>query len=210
MASARASFDFGTYAPSVLRSDTRIYFVVPGQGGACVGTVVMENPGNAPKHLIASGLHFFSDPTVTLLCTLTNDIAHAAVAIGKKVRPGDYIEILNLYYFCDSNSMASLPLWMSHGCQSIAALNPSPASTSRFVLIAWGQLPHLAPSLGTQILGMCTTGKPTYMVDGAGWSVRRLSGVPVSYPTHPYRFSFSPLKRSGVCRMVARTLAPHL
>ena len=210
MASAQATFDFSTYTPNALRSDTRIYFGTGGGGGVCVGTIVMENPGDAPKYITASGSHFFSDSTITVLRTLTDEIASAAVATGKQVQPDDYIEILNLYYFCNSGSMLGLPVWLAHGCASIAALNPSPASTSRFVLVAWGKLPHVCPHLGTQILKMCSTGKPTFMVDESTWSMRCLCGVPTSHPTHPYRFNFSALKGAGVCRMVAHTIAPYL
>src|SRR3954470_16271973 len=102
-----ATWDYRTYAPNVLRKNTRIYWSdknhIESQG-RCVGTFVGENPGAAHGAGRASGWDRLveensvrpGDKTLRFI----RDVWVAAVNFARRLPDDDdYVEVLNLYYF---------------------------------------------------------------------------------------------------------------
>ena len=137
------------------------------------------------------------------------------------MRPDDYVEILNLYYFCNSTSLtklshSALPAWCSLCNGGTTPYAPRPSANSRFIFVAWGKEPHHALQqprntvLQGAIQALRPSNVPTYMV-GNQWTILHITQTPLSYPRHPGGFFNYPNGRqAGLLRDIAIQLAPHL
>jgi hypothetical protein len=133
-----AYWDFDKAAPSIIRKDTRLYWMpqISGTVGRCVGTFWGENPGGAkslgpPK--VSGYWPSKGDRTLNLILDTWKT---AFCSHGTEPHSDDYIEILNLYYFCDGRSGNSLQLWRDAGAAKL--YEQAPATTSGFILLGWG------------------------------------------------------------------------
>lgn len=140
-----ADWDYKTYAPQVLRKDTRIFWGLgpyPQDSGRCIGTFVGENPGSGSSRYKQEGWNLLvgsngkpGDPTLLAIKAAWTEAVRRAKCFPK---PDDYIEVLNLYYFCCSDSGKAYASWQDAHVGKL--LNP-PAirPTSRFVILGWGK-----------------------------------------------------------------------
>ena len=81
----------------------------PNAKDVCIGAVVGKNPGSAKPS--ARGITTLQPILLDgdkMLPTVAGVVAKAFAAAGKRPRPGEYIQVLNLFYLCDSNLAAAL------------------------------------------------------------------------------------------------------
>ncbi len=135
MALVYGQWDVG---PPHTRKDTRAYFLpatTPIQSyqqhqGNCVGIIWMCNPGTQ-KPVAATttwGVWPTLDNTMHAVIKILNEAQLKAKRGGPKI--GDYVEILNLFYLCNSNVYAAL--------KSLCPGDQSPNRSARFCWFAWG------------------------------------------------------------------------
>ena len=208
-----ADFDLGSFHPQDLRRDTRLYrkagTFTQMQDEKCIGSILMENPGDLVS-ISTSGWQPFVDSTMRKLYRLFDAILATASTLGKQVSDDSYIEILNLYYFCNSTSFASLPAWLKHSLAGKLPHSQSPRPTSKFILVACGQEPYNHPTLRMGIAAISSFSIPCFAVDPTGIVVKGLSTHPGWYPVHPNRFFTFVGGEKAIHSAIAKSLAPLL
>ncbi len=130
---------FQPVGQGIFRYDTRIYLhpiakISPND--VCVGAVVGKNPGSANANDL-------SNPEIQpvrldgdkMLPTVRNVVQKAYAKAGIEVSPGQYIQVLNLFYLCDPDLTRAIESMMRHSngtfCQTEADSFP-------WVWYAWG------------------------------------------------------------------------
>lgn len=157
MAEVYAEWDLGLVT---IRKDTRVYFkpsTPPGsyqqRQGNCVGIVWMCNPGTLkwkpkPKRLPAV-VHWglwpkataaipgrpVLDPTTEVVVGILDDAQAMATASGRGAQAGDFVQVLNLFYVCDSTVSTARK---THSSFPGPHYTEAPIKSARFTWIAWG------------------------------------------------------------------------
>lgn len=179
-----AEWDNINYNGQTTRYDTRVYWAPQTDGtvGQCVGKFYGDNPGGGKPSIrgplkgrssIVSGGQV-GDPTLRLI----HEIWQLAVNNHGKRQPkeGDYIEILNTYYFANGVAGVALPLWLAAGGPGI--YYPTPSLSSKFVLLGWG-MEHNSPYL-RNIAQQLLVWHPKVLVPNSQGNVVRMLGCELS------------------------------
>jgi hypothetical protein len=114
------------------RHDARIYlnqFTGSRSDGRCLGAFIGKNPGSASGLSSAWG-RIKEDTTLRLIRSVwLKRMAYRKV----QAKPGDYVQILNLFYLCNPACCQAVRLANKH-----ALYFPDPAEGQRFERIWWG------------------------------------------------------------------------
>ncbi len=210
-----ANWNPTTFAPEILRRDTRIYWQPQSSGtvGKCIGTFVGENPGSAQSihGLSYSGYSEIGsgssaspgDRTLRLIL----EVWKASVTVRGSDPAGDgYIEVLNTYYFRNSKSGAALSAWIAMGGSAI--YSPGPSATSAFVLLGWG-IPPVSAHLTRTTASLIPSSSKVIVVDSK-CVAKVISGSALGAGAPPDSAMPSGILRRGLKAAYIKAVAPHL
>ncbi len=196
-----ANWNSTIYAPYILRRDTRIYWEpqCSGTNGQCVGSFFGENPGSGEPSFgwgwdgyspIQDGQ--YGDPTLRLIHEIWK---YSKSASSRKPNPTDFIEVLNLYYFRNSDSGKAIEAWRS--LSGAVFYNPDVSASSKFVILGWGTLMNTSPEAKAAIANIPSY--PKVIVPNITAKVLTVStpAHPLSSPLFPYPPSPSGILRCG-------------
>lgn len=151
MASVYAEWDVGTFT---VRKDTRVYFLDSTthdqEQRNCVGTIWMCNPGTkyesgSKKVRLKTSLRWGRwpgsdlDETIKIIVAVIEEAKRQAALHNRVMGQEDYVEVLNLFYLCESERDKAL--------KQLRRLSPyceSPCQNPRFSWLAWGDDPPAA------------------------------------------------------------------
>lgn len=116
------------------RKETRLFYSEKEQ---LVGTVIMINPGSS-KRLAECGIPATNNPTFRTVISIIED---AYKSKGKKMQPGSYIQVCNLFDICESDLIKALKALIEHeevfkdgiksSCYRVSKESP-------WIWLAWG------------------------------------------------------------------------
>ena len=190
--------------PPLIRKDTRVYFSNGHRRsqnrGNCVGTLWMCNPGGRYKRPQPWG-PWPTDDTMRAVAPIIDQAQSIAVSQGRGALRDDYLQILNLFYVCDSSPSSGRATYST----SLNNYHEPPNPLARFTWIAWSQDAEPAWLPGKAIWSALPDpffySKPKRML---------ISGVPQSgeYATHPRAFAIHGL--TDAPGVIAQRIAQHL
>jgi hypothetical protein len=170
-----------TGGPTNIRKDTRVYFVhgkYKKNKGRCVGIIWMCNPGNQlpVARTVRWAPWIRLDPTMRFVIQILDEAQRILAGQGLAAKKGDYVQVLNLFYVCNSYLVSARQQFSSSNYREC------PVPSAKFTWLAWGQNnnPKLLPR--PQILSGL---RRPFFYDPNQKKV--VPGVPraPAYPVHP-------------------------
>jgi hypothetical protein len=201
MAAVFAEFHSG---PPKIRKDTRVYLVAgrPRQNkGRCIGILWMCNPGGTDFVQRRPWGKWPIDETMRAVLPIFDRAQEIALLGGRGASADDYIQILNLFYVCDSKPNSGRATYS----KALTPYHESPHRSARFTWIGWGKDARLDWLPRNPILSALPN--PFFYSKPKGALISRLP-KPIEYPVHPRAFAIHRLANSK--ELIAQKVADYL